>query len=120
MPEEKPYGWIGVDLDGTLAVYSGWKGLMHIGLPVPTMVQRVGKWLDQGFEVRVFTERASEPDAIKRTAAILRIQDWLEEQGLPRLEVTCVKDFHMIQLWSGRAVQVIENTGQAVLRQLDA
>lgn len=26
-------GWIGVDLDGTLAEYHGWKGAEHIGQP---------------------------------------------------------------------------------------
>jgi hypothetical protein len=27
-------GWIGVDLDGTLAHYDGWKGIDHIGEPI--------------------------------------------------------------------------------------
>ena len=34
-------GWIGVDLDGTLAEYHGWKGSEHIGPPIPLMVERV-------------------------------------------------------------------------------
>jgi len=33
--------WIGVDLDGTLAHYDGWKGPTHIGAPIHKMVQRV-------------------------------------------------------------------------------
>jgi len=28
-------GWVGVDLDGTLAHYDGWKGADHIGEPGP-------------------------------------------------------------------------------------
>jgi len=36
--------WIGVDLDGTLAVYDGWRGPEHIGPPVPAMVERVKRW----------------------------------------------------------------------------
>lgn len=28
-------GWIGVDLDGTLAHYSGWSDPDHIGEPIP-------------------------------------------------------------------------------------
>ena len=28
-------GWIGVDLDGTLARYDGWRGIDHIGEPMP-------------------------------------------------------------------------------------
>ena len=34
-------GWIGVDLDGTLAHYNGWKGIEHVGDPVPAMIDRV-------------------------------------------------------------------------------
>lgn len=33
-------GWIGVDLDGTLAKYDQWRGVQHIGDPVPLMVDR--------------------------------------------------------------------------------
>lgn len=33
-------GWIGVDLDGTLAEYDGWKGPDEIGAPVEPMVER--------------------------------------------------------------------------------
>lgn len=47
--------WIGVDLDGTLAQYGGWKGPDTIGDPVPTMKERVMKWLNEGAEVRIFT-----------------------------------------------------------------
>ena len=40
--------WIGVDLDGTLAHYKGWKGRDHIGEPIPAMMQRVKQWLEEG------------------------------------------------------------------------
>jgi hypothetical protein len=33
--------WVGVDLDGTLAEYHGFKGPEHIGKPIPKMVARV-------------------------------------------------------------------------------
>lgn len=55
-------GWIGVDLDGTLAHYDGWKGADHIGAPVPAMVERVKAWLANGREVRIFTARISPMD----------------------------------------------------------
>lgn len=38
-------GWIGVDLDGTLAVYKGWNGPEHIGEPIPIMIDRVKLWI---------------------------------------------------------------------------
>lgn len=50
-------GWIGVDLDGTLAHYEGWKGVEHVGAPVPAMLQRVKDWIAKGVEVRIFTAR---------------------------------------------------------------
>lgn len=46
-------GWIGVDLDGTLARYDGWVGITHISDPVPAMQDRVVRWLDQGIDVRI-------------------------------------------------------------------
>lgn len=51
-------GYIGVDLDGTLAEYHGW-GDDSIGAPVPKMLARVKKWLAEGQEVRIVTARVS-------------------------------------------------------------
>lgn len=102
-------GWIGVDLDGTLAQYDGWIGPDHIGDPVSKMVERVKAWLGQGIEVRIMTARAFKAD----DADIQAIQDWTEKHIGHRLPVTCQKDYGMIQLWDDRAVHVIPNTGLA-------
>ena len=102
-------GWIGVDLDGTLAVYNGWNG-GAIGEPVPLMVARVKDWIDKGVEVKVFTARASANDEDE----IKKIQDWCELHIGNRLEVTCKKDFMMIELYDDRCVQVVPNTGVLV------
>ena len=99
-------GWIGVDLDGTIAQYGAWKGPDHIGEPIPAMVERVKKWLAEGIEVRIFTARASVPEQIPP------ILDWLRRHVGEELEITNVKDFGMVELWDDRAVQVIPNTGQ--------
>ena len=48
-------GWIGVDLDGTLAKYGIWDG--SIGEPIPLMVERVKIWIALGVEVKIFTAR---------------------------------------------------------------
>ncbi len=102
-------GWIGVDLDGTLAEYDGWKGEEHIGNPVLSMVDRIKQWIKDDVGVKIFTARYHNgPKQIER------IQDWLEEQGLPRLQVTATKDFCMYELWDDRAIQVIPNTGKRV------
>lgn len=101
-------GWIGVDLDGTLAHYEGWKGIEHIGAPVPAMLKRVIGWLVQGQEVRIFTARAATPEAIPH------IKEWCKEHFGFELPITNIKDFQMIELWDDRCVQVIPNTGNPV------
>ena len=102
-------GWIGVDLDGTLARYDGWVGPEYIGKPIAPMVARILTWLGCGIEVRIVTARAYRADP----AEISLIQDWTEEHIGHRLAVTCTKDYGMIQLWDDRAVRVVENTGEA-------
>lgn len=105
-------GWIGVDLDGTLAIYDGWKGPEHIGEPIIPMLQRVKQWTKKGQEVRIFTARASDP------AQIPPIKAWLKANGLPDLTVTCSKDFGMSVLYDDRCVQVLSNTGVTLESQL--
>lgn len=102
--------WIGVDLDGTLADYSKWKGLGHVGKPIPLMQKRVMLWLEAGHKVKILTARASLPEGIEP------VEKWLEENGFPPLEVTNQKDFQMIELWDDRAIQVVRNTGKPVIR----
>ena len=108
--DEFKSGWIGVDLDGTLADYKVWKGLEYIGKPVPTMKKRVLNWIAMGYTIKIVTARASE------TSGIPPVVRWLKDNGFPPLEVTNKKDFQMIELWDDRAIQVISNTGKPVIR----
>lgn len=105
-------GWIGVDLDATLATYTGWVDESHIGDPIQPMVDRVKHWVENGIEVRIFTARVwNDPTGERRKA----IQEWaLEHIGYP-LEVTNCKDYGMIELWDDRAIQVVPNTGEPVV-----
>lgn len=104
-------GWIGVDLDGTLAHHEEFSGLDTIGAPIPLMVRRVKRWLVEGRDVRIFTARISGPGWYE---ALLPIQAWCEEHIGQRLPVTCSKDFAMIELWDDRVVQVEANTGKVM------
>ena len=116
-------GWVGVDLDGTLAKYGIWNG--GIGDPIPLMVERVKKWLAEGVEVRIFTARVgsgggystesgrSDDDGFAAEQRAL-IEAWCEKHIGCKLPVTATKDFRMIELWDDRAVQVVVNTGQRV------
>lgn len=99
-------GWIGVDLDSTLAHYDEWQGIEHIGEPIPAMLNRVINWLDQGKDVRIFTARADNAEAIPY------INAWCKKHLGKVLPVTNVKDSSMIELWDDRAIKVEKNTGQ--------
>jgi hypothetical protein len=105
-------GWIGVDLDGTLAHYDVWRGPEHIGAPVPAMVERVKGWRQQGIEVRVFTARVCIADHDEQFRVRLLVEDWCVEHLGSRLPVTNVKDFAMVELWDDRCVRVVKNTGE--------
>ena len=100
--------WIGVDLDGTLAHWDGWKGHEHIGEPIPAMVERVKRWIKMDIEVRIFTARASIPEHT------IPVEKWLARNGLGGLRVTNEKDYRMLQLWDDRCVQVVPNTGEQI------
>lgn len=104
---------VAVDLDGTLAVLEPSDDPYHIGPPVPAMVDRVRDWLDDGVEVWIFTSSINGPD-VDRDEKIARIHDWLEQQDLPALNVTDVKEHFFKEYWDDRAVQVVENTGHPV------
>jgi hypothetical protein len=102
--------WIGVDLDGTLAKidYSKPYDYRIIGPVIPRMASKIIKWRAEGKLVKILTARAEQPEAIPF------IHQWLYENFGFYLEVVQGKDYHMIELWDDRAVQVIPNTGIAV------
>lgn len=83
------------------------------------MLARVKAWVAEGREVRILTARAA-GEELEVFDAETAIQEWLVEQGLPELAVTCSKDLNMIELWDDRAVQVIPNTGRTIADELAA
>lgn len=111
-------GWIGVDLDGTLARYDGWKGTAHIGDPIAPMVNLVKKWIAEGMTVKIFTARMHGHGMPIIGGgvedALTPIQEWCKKHIGQVLEVTNVKDFGMISLFDDRAVQVRTNTGEII------
>jgi len=129
-------GWIGVDLDGTLAEYHGFPPDGSIGKPIEPMVARVKNWLAEGKDVRIFTARIWPLGTASESAIIA---DWVESNGnivtartdVPRqlelvkawcrehlgreLPVTCIKDFGMLTLYDDRCCQVEKNTGRLIM-----
>jgi hypothetical protein len=106
-------GWIGVDLDGTLAEQDPANPhAFEIGEPIPAMVARVRRWLDEGRDVRIFTARVSHDGPYSG--------DFMQQRAIDRwtinvfgraLPVTCRKDDFCIALYDDLAVQVQRNTG---------
>lgn len=103
-------GWIGVDLDGTLAYYDGWHS-GKIGRPIMPMVNRIKSWLSRGIQVKIMTARVSGCEEETKEQEKL-IKAWCKEHIGVELEVTCKKDFAMIELWDDRAIRVKANTGE--------
>ena len=104
----KPGSWVGVDLDGTLAVWDSRSSLDRIGPPVPAMLSYVRRMVDNGVRVKIFTARAGDPGQIPK------IEKWLDRNGLTGLEITNIKDYYMERLYDDRAVQVEQNTGRII------
>lgn len=136
-------GWIGVDFDGTLAEYHEWTGWNRFGSPILPMVYRVRRWLGEGREVKILTARIGviggeyvnnrwyHSDKLVNKCRITgehysnlmmseAIRAWTEEHVGARLEVTCIKDLRMIELWDDRCVQVETNTGRTVFDEFEA
>jgi hypothetical protein len=98
-------GNILVDLDGTLAKYYDHYTADEIGEPIQPMLDRIRKWLKEGYEVRVFTARASVP---KRIPAV---REWLDKLNLHDVGITNSKDFNTVAIFDDRAEKVVFNTG---------
>lgn len=113
-------GWIGVDFDGTLSHYNGWRN-GELGKPVQAMQTRVLDWLNAGREVRIVTARVAETGLRNQVGGFddnafaaeqrAKIEAWCLEHLGRIIPVTAMKDFGMVELWDDRCVRVVENTG---------
>ena len=116
--------WIGVDLDGTLALSKSArsdKTQGAIGEPIPAMVEFVRLLIDMGFEVRIMTARVAgwytsdgNEAALDADIEAAHIEEWCAEHIGCDLPVQGFKDPGMLCLIDDRAMQVIENTGERV------
>lgn len=122
-------GWIGVDLDGTLAEYHAWDAALKFGKPIPLMVERVKAWLALGLTVKIVTARMPLPDdydyrpcdvtgdSWSQLEMAEAIANYTEEHVGARLEAVCYKDLYMLELWDDRAVQIVANTGRTLAEE---
>ena len=101
----KKQGWVGVDLDGTLARYDGWISIEHIGEPIEKMLTVVLNMINEGVDVRIFTARCMDQSAIPF------IETWCKKYIGKILPITNIKDYDMLCLYDGRAIPVKFNEG---------
>lgn len=106
---EKEY--VGVDLDGTQAHYTNWKGLEHIGEPIPRMVSYVKFLLENNIQVVHFTARVASADPDKVLLAKQFIDDWSMKVYGRALPITAVKDRFMAAYYDDKAYNVRINEG---------
>lgn len=116
-------GWIGVDLDGTLALTCS--NTREIGAPIAPMLARVHDWLDQGLEVRIVTARVGASGVTLRDGTVddqcnaerqrALVGAWCVEHVGQSLPITASKDIRMLELWDDRAVQVEKDKGVRVI-----
>ena len=113
--DPKQGGWIGFDLDGTLAHHEGYKGRLHIGAPIRPMLWLVQALLKEGAKIKIVTARVAPPefcDGIHNDEVRATIEDWCEKHIGQELEITCMKDKDMYCLVDDRVIQVEKNTGR--------
>jgi hypothetical protein len=60
--------------------------------------------------VKIFTARVSNLE--RSPKARIAIADWCQRHIGQQLEITCIKDYAMIELWDDRCVGVEHNTGR--------
>jgi len=108
--------WIGVDLDGMLALYGEWEDETHIGEPIPLMLERVKRWVAEGKEVKIFSARVSLKNP-RRTEACKAIKEWCRKHIGVELDVTAEKDYWMMALYDDRCFQVEFNTGVLIVHE---
>lgn len=104
---------VAVDVDGVLAKYDGWKGVDHIGDPLPGAVEFT-RALSEICDVLVYTTRCCEEINKPEKAHLLvnRVRAWLDRHG-----------FAYAEIWSGQgkpiAVAYIDDRGISCRPQED-
>lgn len=109
---------IAVDLDGTWATYTGWKGANHIGEPVAEVTRRIAAALVRDFDIVVFTARVANDS---RAVVVAPIRFWviqaLRAAGVAlevieqRVTISAVKTMDITEIWDDRAVGIAKNQG---------
>lgn len=108
-PRSQSPGWIGFDLDGTLAHHvRGNRDMMFIGTPISKTVDMVKRFLERGWEVKIVTARATNATEQQRQL----MANWCQKHIGRVLPIVSCKDEKMMVLFDDRACSVESNTGK--------
>lgn len=103
---------IACDLDGTLAVYDGWKGISHIGVPIQNTLDKVKKAIAKGYEVTIFTARLAPGDhPTDYEMAKWFVEEWCVKHVGKVLPVTATKFGWFDEFWDDKGLRLEKNTG---------
>ena len=105
--------WLAVDLDGTLAIYDGWKGEEHIGDIIEPVAEKIKERVAEGWNVAIFTARVSSILSNEVSHATSVIWKWIDDNDMSQYisGITAVKGKHFIEFWDDRAFAVEKNKG---------
>ena len=112
--------WIGVDFDGTLAVFKcNWPDdPSATGEPITPMVELVKKWIAEGEDVRIFTARMDcyhpKFGRLQTLDVKAHIEAWCLKHIGEVLPITNVKDYFCKAIYDDRAIQVEKDTGRLI------
>jgi len=94
---------VGIDFDGVIHRYSGYKGnrLEDLDEPMPGIKKFIETLIAQGIRVKVFTARGTKTGEETRDS----VRRWLKKYGFPELEVTNIKHADIDLIIDDRAIQ---------------
>lgn len=110
-------GWIGFDLDRTLATYT-LEQEHQIGEPIWPIVNLAKKLIKEGKDVRIFTARANivsyKGNTVLLDIHLQLIREWSIKHIGQELPITCAKDFNTEKIYDDIAVHVVPNKGKLI------
>lgn len=112
-----------MDFDRTLCTFEsgdrGRYGVLYVGKPIPSMVKRVKRWLEEGRKVRIFTARVSHDNSSKSLIESQRqltvVRGWCIRHLGVDLPVTCEKNWKTDMIVDDIAVRPLANKGKLKL-----
>jgi hypothetical protein len=97
---------LAVDFDGTISDYNGWRGYLHAGKPVGSVVKALRKEAKNGSWIIVHTCRVTAMDGQIVPEAVEFLRSWLKKNRVPFNEIWMgTGKPYACEYWDDRAVR---------------